>query len=250
MAPPTVHRRRHTAFTLIELLVVIAIIAILAAMLLPALARARAKAQAISCLSNQRQLGLAHQMYLSDFSGHSVDYQPSSGLWLERLMTYAAARQLTNDALRMCPAATKSGWDIGTGQFAGTAQAYWGPIDPSYGNGGNYRGGFGFNGWMYSDKPPIPNTTPAYFFGTVQTLPKPSEVPFMGDAIWMDGWVQVTQFLPADTMKGDLWDGGLGRFAINRHNGGINLAFVDGSSRYTKINKLKTLTWSYEPGWP
>jgi len=81
-------RRNQNGFTLIELLVVIAIIAILAAILFPVFAQARAKARAISCLSNVKQIGLGFAMYVQDYDEQTPSGRGGGWEWWTELMPY------------------------------------------------------------------------------------------------------------------------------------------------------------------
>lgn len=107
---PSSSSRLSCGFTLIELLVVIAIIAILAALLLPALARAKAKAQTVNCLSNQKQITLSFTMWADDNNGGKYPWNPGpEQIGPDPLRTnwFALQSYLRNPKVLTCPADRK-----------------------------------------------------------------------------------------------------------------------------------------------
>ncbi len=250
------------AFTLIELLVVIAIIAILAALLLPALSAAKAKAKAINCVSNMKQVVLATKLYLDDNGGTILPLWIATGAsgfvpndpvafsiqsplywWVDKLRVdgYGADKGVMDCPALTIPATKSSGRLYSSIRTLGIGMNF-----PEYGWTANTPG-----------QPQHP-----YSHAKENAVGQPSQSVVYGDAAEIsnstepdaDKWKEVVATgsiffrVPSDVMEYNTGDSR----SVARHSGRVNAAFFDGhvvavrnsSIGYNQLRTDDTANWA------
>ncbi len=217
-------------FTLVELLVVIAIIALLMSILMPALNRVKKQAKEVACRANLRQWGLIWAMYTDEYDNKFPVYLGAN--WMRSLIEYYRR----TEKLLYCPMTSRT---ISEGAPPRYAVIY---------QGGQRRGSYSLNEWIYDSDGTSGGRKPEHYWRHINHKGL-NNVPVMGDGAWRsDG--QPYEYDDPPTYDGQPRTG-MARdemriFCINRHDGFVNMLFMDWSTRKVGLKELWTLEWHWD----
>ena len=237
--------RRRNAFTLIELLVVIAIIALLMSIMMPALQRVKKQAKTVVCQSNLKQWGLVFAAYAGD-NNDKMTTDGLDGAWLYLSRPYIGVAGDTSATLRydmyLCPVATKFRTEAELGGEGTRANAAY---DYEY-ESVIYIASYGINAWIYdyANKNAYQDRPGASMWRTF-SVKGANNIPVLTACFHGGGCPEPTDRPPL--YDGEPWaaghNGEIKRFCLNRHDGSVNVLFMDSSIQRVGLKSLWTLKW-------
>jgi len=203
----------------------------------------RRRAREIVCLSNLHQWGNIYDRYTNDHDGYltgGTHYNPPNGprgIWFLVFQSYYG----NNLNLLFCPQASipaEGEWDSGI--FRAWEANYRGEV---------YTGSYGENSWACAHEPSSISRPDRFYWKNIVGIQGRNNIPVLADATHFDAWPKhyddPPEF-PDDVGSGNVNIPNMQHFCIDRHNGGINMLFMDWSARKVGLKELWTLKWHRE----